>query len=344
MRNLILASLLGALSIVGCDTAESPTAPSSNVREARAEAPAPSVGGSGSGLTTQGVGIRQISQIATLTATLTSSFWTERRDNSSDRPCKTDYGRFNIFASWSSAGADEYEYKVKVWNTATGTIGPNIRWADVEKTGHETIDGGWTAHRKKTGKPDGGGPDGGVCMAYDAQYSAQVVARAYTGDGGEDGVEHCVEDCGEYTPIRYPIVSTTTQEEPPLCGTGYEEVNGECVLEQVPEVPQAPTACDDDPMFSVATIDAHHRIKLDELNNDSNGDHFGRYGTIRVANWVANRRDTCVLRYWNPDAEDVGDIAWGQTKETCSSGYVRGDKGPYPEGRKHYYCVIGPRS
>ena len=56
------------------------------------------------------------------------------RDNSSDRPCKTDYGRFNIFASWSSAGADEYEYKVKVWNTATGTIGPNIRWADVEKT------------------------------------------------------------------------------------------------------------------------------------------------------------------------------------------------------------------
>ena len=344
MRNLILASLLGALSIVGCDTAESPTAPSSNVREARAEAPAPSVGGSGSGLTTQGVGIRQISQIATLTATLTSNFWTERRDNSSDRPCKTDYGRFNIFASWSSAGADEYEYKVKVWNTATGTIGPNIRWGDVEKTGEETIDGDWTAHRKKTGSPKGGGPDGGVCMAYDAQYSAQVVARAYTGDGGEDGVEHCVEDCGEYTPIRYPIVSTTTQEEPPPCGTGYEEVNGECVLERVPEDPQAPTACDDGPMFSVAIIDAHHRIKLDELNNDSNGDHFGRYGTIRVANWFSRYRETCVLRYWNPDAEDVGDIAWGQTKETCSPGYVRGDKGPYPEGRKHYYCVVGPRS
>ena len=149
MRNLILASLLGALSIVGCDTAEAPTTPSSNVREARAEAPAPSVGGSGSGLTTQGVGIRQISQIAPLT----SNFWTERRDNSSDRPCKNDYGRFNIFASWSSAGADEYEYKVKVWNTETGTIGPNIRRADVEKTGHETIDGGWTAHRKKTGSP-----------------------------------------------------------------------------------------------------------------------------------------------------------------------------------------------
>ena len=54
--------------------------------------------------------------------------------------------------------------------------------------------------------------------------------------------------------------------------------------------------------------------------------------------------NTCVLRYWNPDAEDVGDIAWGQTKETCSPGYVRGDKGPYPEGRKHYYCVMGPRS
>ena len=271
MRNLILASLLGALSIVGCDTAESPTAPSSNVREARAEAPAPSVGGSGSGLTTQGVGIRQISD-----PTLPTNFWTERRDNSSDRPCKTDYGRFNIFASWSSAGADEYEYKVKVWNTATGTIGPNIRWADVEKTGEETIDGDWTAHRKKTGSPEGGGPGGGVCMAYDAQYSAQVVARAYTGDGGEDGVEHCVEDCGEYTPIRYPIVSTTTQEGPPPCGTGYEEVNGECVLEHVPEDPQAPTACDDGPMFSVATIDAHHRIKLDELNNDSNGDHFGK--------------------------------------------------------------------
>ena len=284
MRNLILASLLGALSIVGCDTAESPTAPSSNVREARAEAPAPSVGGSGSGLTTQGVGIRQISHIPTLT----SSFWTERRDNSSDRPCKTDYGRFNIFASWSSAGADEYEYKVKVWNTATGTIGPNIRWADVEKTGVEITGGGWTAHRKKTGSPAGGGPDGGVCMAYDAQYSAQVVARAFTRD-----------DRG-YTPIRYPSVSTTTQEEgPPPCGTGYEEVNGECVLEQVPvpEDPQAPTACiDDGPMFSVATIDAHHRIKLDELNNDSNGHHFGRYGTIRVANW----RGTCVLRYWEP--------------------------------------------
>ena len=322
MRNLILASLLGALSIVGCDTAESPTAPSSNVREARAEAPAPSVGGSGSGLTTQGVGIRRISHIPTLT----SNFWTERRDNSSDRPCKTDYGRFNIFASWSSAGADEYEYKVKVWNTETGTIGPNIRWGDVEKTGHETIDGGWTAHRKKTGRPDGGGPDGGVCMAYNALYSAQVVARASRGDEGG------------YTPIRYSIVSTKTEGEPPSCGTGYEEVNGECVLEQVP--PQAPTACDDGPMFSVATIDAHHRIKLDELNTDENGDHFGRYGTIRVANW----RDTCVLRYWNPDAEDVGPTAWGQTKETCSSGYVRGDKGPYSEGSKHYYCVIGPRS
>ena len=328
MRNLILASLLGALSIVGCDTAESPTAPSSNVREARAEAPAPSVGGSGSGLTTQGVGIRQISHIPTLT----SSFWTERRDNSSDRPCINDYGRFNVFASWSSAGADEYEYKVKVWNTATGTIGPNIRWADVEKTGEEITDGGWTAHRKKTGSPEGGGPDGGVCMAYDAQYSAQVVARASR--GGNRG----------YTPIRYPIVSTTTQEGPPPCGTGYEEVNGECVLERVPEDPQAPTACDDGPMFSVATIDAHHRIKLDELNNDSNGHHFGRYGTIRVANWFSRFRGTCVLRYWNPDAEDVGAMAWGQTKETCSSGYVRGDKGSYPEGRKHYYCVIGPRS
>ena len=330
MRNLILASLLGALSIVGCDTAEAPTTPSSNVREARAEAPAPSVGGSGSGLTTQGVGIRQISQIATLT----SNFWTERRDNSSDRPCKTDYGRFNIFASWSSAGAEEYNYKVKVWNTATGTIGPNIRWADVEKTGHETTDGVWTAHRKNTGSPEGGGRGGGVCMAYDAQYSAEVMARAFR--GGNLG----------YTPIRYPIVNTTTQEGPPPCGTGYEEVNGKCVLEQVPvpEDPQAPTACDDDPMFSVATIDAHHRIKLDELNNDSNGHHFGRYGTIRVANWFSRARDNCVLRYWNPDAEDVGDIAWGQTKETCSSGYVRGDKGPYPEGRKHYYCVVGPRS
>ena len=96
-------------------------------------------------------------------------------------------------------------------------------------------------------------------MAYDAQYSAQVVARASTGDARE------------YTPIRYPSVSTTTQEGPPPCGTGYEEVNGECVLERVPEDPQAPTACDDGPMFSVATIDAHHRIKLDELNNDSNG-------------------------------------------------------------------------
>ena len=171
-------------------------------------------------------------------------------------------------------------------------------------------------------------------MAYDAQYSAQVVARAFTRD-----------DRG-YTPIRYPSVSTTTQEGPPPCGTGYEEVNGECVLEQVPvpEDPQAPTACDDGPMFSVATIDAHHRIKLDELNNDSNGHHFGRYGTIRVANWFSLDRGTCVLRYWNPDAEDVGPIAWGQTKETCSSGYVRGDKGSYPEGRKHYYCVIGPRS
>ena len=325
MRNLMLASLLGALSIVGCDTAEAPTTPSSNVREARAEAPAPSVGGSGSGLTTQGVGIRQISQIPTLT----SNFWTERRDNSSDRPCQNDYGRFNIFASWSSAGG-EYEYKVKVWNTLTGTIGPNIRWVDVDKTGLETIDEVWTAHRKKTGSPEGGGPDGGVCMAYAAGYSAQVVARASTGDAGE------------YTPIRYPIVSTKT-EGPPPCGTGYEEVNGECVLEQVPEVPQAPTACDD-PMFSVATIDAHHRTKLDELNTEPNGDHFGRYGTIRVANWFSRYRETCVLRYWNPDAEDVGDIAWGQTKETCSSGYVRGDKGPYPEGRKHYYCVVGPRS
>ena len=164
-------------------------------------------------------------------------------------------------------------------------------------------------------------------MAYNAGYSAQVVARASTGDAGE------------YTPIRYPIVSTKTQGPPP-CGTGYEEVNGECVLERVPEEPQAPTACDDGPMFSVATIDAHHRSKLDELNN-SNGHHAGRYETIRVANW----RGTCVFRYWNPDAEDVGPIAWGQTKETCSPGYVRGDKGPpHPEGRKHYYCVIGPRS
>ena len=211
-------------------------------------------------------------------------------------------------------GAEEYNYKVKVWNTNTGTIGPNIRWADVEKTGEETIDGDWTAHRKKTGSPEGGGPGGGVCMAYDASYSAQVMARAFR--GGNLG----------YTPIRYPIVSTMTQEGPPPCGTGYEEVNGECVLELVP--PQAPTACDDGPMFSVATIDAHHRIKLDELNNDSNGDHYGRYGTIRVANW----RGTCVFRYWNPDAEDVGDIAWGQTKETCSSGYVRGDKGFLPRG------------
>ena len=320
MRNLILASLLGALSIVGCDTAESPTAPSSNVREARAEAPAPSVGGSGSGLTTQGVGIRQISHIPTLT----SNFWTERRDNSSDRPCKTDYGRFNIFASWSSAGADEYEYKVKVWNTATGTIGPNIRWADVEKTGHETTDGVWTARRKNTG-PEGGGPGGGVCMAYDAQYSAQVMARAFR--GGNLG----------YTPIHYPIVSTTTQEEPPPCGTGYEEVNGECVL-HVPADPQAPTACDD-PMFSVATIDAHHNLP----RMVGKAPNLRQLETISIANWKDSLR-ICVLRYWNPDAEDVGDIAWGQTKETCSSGYVRGDKGPYPEGRKHYYCVIGPRS
>ena len=322
MRNLILASLLVALSIVGCDTAESPTAPSSNVRDARAEAPAPSVGGSGSGLTTQGVGIRQISQIATLT----SSFWTERRDNSSDRPCKTDYGRFNIFASWSSAGAEEYNYKVKVWNTATGTIGPNIRWADVEKTGHETTDGDWTAHRKNTGSSEGGGRGGGVCMAYDAQYSAEVMARAFR--GGNLG----------YTPIHYPIVSTTTQEEPPPCGTGYEEVNGECVLEHVPVDPQAPTACDD-PMFSVATIDAHHNLP----RMVGNAPNLRQLETISIANWKDSPR-ICVLRYWNPDAEDVGDIAWGQTKETCSSGYVRGDKGPYPEGRKHYYCVIGPRS
>ena len=115
MRNLILASLLGALSIVGCDTAESPTAPSrmSVTLGLRLRM---SVRLGLRLLHRAWVAVAAVSRLKVWESgrshrslLLTSNFWTERRDNSSDRPCKTDYGRFNIFASWSSAGADEYE-------------------------------------------------------------------------------------------------------------------------------------------------------------------------------------------------------------------------------------------
>ena len=125
------------------------------------------------------------------------------------------------------------------------------------------------------------------------------------------------------------IVSFTSQD----CRQRWEvmDTGRKCqrkVAAADPAGPPDPTICPDE-RFRKSTIADHHGL--------------GENETVAVANYADWRLKLCVVRYFNPDAEGVYSN-WD--KDTCSSGYVRGNSSESPDnsgdpGYKNYYCVQG---